>query len=214
MTYRELSMIEIKEILRLWLEGRSQRDVSRLTSVDRKTVRRYVETARGCGVDRSGEIAQLTEELLAAVVGGARPQRPRGRGASWEAMAAHHEQLKAWVDDGLTLTKIHMLLGRRGVVVAYRTLHRYATGELGFGRKRATVPVVDGDPGAEVQVDFGKLGLVPDPVTGKRRVVHGLIFTAVYSRYMFVYPTHRQTLEEVIAGFECAWPFSEVSSRP
>ena len=137
-------MIEIKEILRLWLDGRSQRDVSRLTSVDRKTVRRYVETARACGVDRNGDKAQLTDELLAAVVGGARPQRPHGRGASWDAMAAQHEQLKTWVDDGLTLTKIHMLLGRRGVVVAYRTLHRYATSELGFGRRRATVPVVAG----------------------------------------------------------------------
>jgi transposase len=40
-----------------------------------------------------------------------------------------------------------------------------------------------------------------------RRVVHGLIFTAVYSRHMFVYPTYRQTLAEVIAGFEAAWAF-------
>jgi hypothetical protein len=55
----------------------------------------------------------------------------------------------------VTLTKIHMLLGRRGVVVSYRTLHWYATSELGFGRKRATVPVVDGEPGAEVQVTSG-----------------------------------------------------------
>jgi len=29
------------------------------------------------------------------------------------------------------LTKVHTLLGRRGVVVSYRTLHRYATAELG-----------------------------------------------------------------------------------
>jgi hypothetical protein len=34
-----------------------------------------------------------------------------------------------------------------------------------------------------------------------------LIFTAVYSRHMFVYPTLRQTLEEVVAGFEAAWVF-------
>jgi transposase len=207
--YREVSVIEIKEILRLWLEGRSQRDVSRLTAVDRKTVRRYVETACACGIDRDGDVAQLTDELLAAVVGGARPQRPHGRGASWEAVAAQHEQLKQWIEQGLTLTKIHMLLGRRGVVVSYRTLHRYAKNELGFGRRRATVPVADGEPGSEVQVDFGKLGLVPDPVTGKQRVVHGLIFTAVYSRHMFVYPTHRQTLDEVIAGFDGAWTFFE-----
>jgi transposase len=207
MSYRELSMIEVKEILRLWLDGRSQREVSRLTTADRKTVRRYVETARACGVDRDGDVAQLTDELLGAVVSGARPQRPHGRGASWEALAGQHEQLKEWVDKRLTLAKIHMLLGRRGIVVSYRTLHRYATSELGFGRRRATVPVVDGEPGSEVQVDFGRLGLIPDPTTGTKRVVHGLIFTAVYSRHMFVYPTHRQTLDEVIAGFEAAWAF-------
>ncbi|GFG98033.1 hypothetical protein MTIM_39120 [Mycobacterium timonense] len=38
-------------------------------------------------------------------------------------------------------------------------------------------------------------------------MVHGLIFTAVYSRHMFVWPTYRQTLGEVIAGFEAAWVF-------
>ena len=45
---------------------------------------------------------------------------------------------------------------------------------------------------------------VGDP---RRRVVHGLIFTAVYSRHMFVWPTYRQTLQDVIAGFEAAWTF-------
>ncbi|MGQ4616098.1 hypothetical protein [Nocardia sp. R7R-8] len=55
----------------------------------------------------------------------------------------------------MTLTKIHVLLGRRGVVVSYRTLHRYATIELGFGQKRTTVRVADCEPGAEVQVTSG-----------------------------------------------------------
>jgi hypothetical protein len=34
-----------------------------------------------------------------------------------------------------------------------------------------------------------------------------LIFTAVYSRHTFVYPTYRQTLNDVITGFEAAWRF-------
>jgi hypothetical protein len=102
MTYRELSMIEVKGILLLWLDGRSLRDVSKLSAADRKTVRRYVETARACGLDRDGESVQLTDELLGAVAGGARPQRPTGRGASWQALAGQHEQLKAWTDAGLT----------------------------------------------------------------------------------------------------------------
>jgi transposase len=207
MAYREVSVIEIKEVLRLWLAGHSLREVTRLAGLDRKTVRRYVQAAQAAGVARGSGDGQLTEEVLGAVVAVVRPDRPRGNGASWEAIAAQREQLQAWLKQDLTLAKIHMLLGRRGVVVPYRTLHRFAVAELGFGRKQPTVRVADGKPGQEVQVDFGRLGLVPDPATGGRRVAQGLIFTAVYSRHMFVYPTLRQTLDAVVAGFEAAWVF-------
>ncbi len=136
------------------------------------------------------------------MIAGVRPSRPNGKSEAWETVAAQHDQIKGRLDQGLTLTKVHTLLGRRGVVVSYRTLNRYATTELGFGQRRSTVRVADCEPGAEVQVDFGRLGMLTDASDGRRRVVHGLIFTAVYSRHTFVYPTYRQTLNEVIAGFE------------
>ncbi len=172
-------------------------------------MRRYVDRARASGLDRDGGPDQLTDELIGAVIaGGVRPHRPAGKSLAWETIAAEHEQIKGWLKDGLTLTKIHTLLGgRRGVVVSYRTLNRYATTELDFGRRQATVPVADCEPGAEVQVDFGRLGMLTDAADGRRRVVQGLIFTAVYSRHMFVWPTYRQSLAEVIAGFEAAWVF-------
>jgi len=207
MTYREVSVVEVKEILRLWLDGRSLREVTTLAAVDRKTVRRYVEAGQAAGLCHDGGAGQLSDELLGAVVAAVRPARPRGIGASWEVIASHREQINTWIEQGLTLTKAHVLLERRGIAVPYRTLHRFAVAELGFGRRRPTVPIADGDPGVELQVDFGRLGLIPDPARGNRRVVHGLIFTAVYSRHMFVFPTHRQTLEEVIAGFDAAWAF-------
>lgn len=200
-------MIEIVEMLRLWLQGLGLREVARLSGTDHKTVRRYVDRARACGLDRDGGAGQLSDELIATVIAGVRPSRPTGKSLAWETIAAEHEQIKAWLKDGLTLTKIHTLLGRWGVVVSYRTLHRYATTELDFGRRQATVPVADCEPGAEVQVDFGRLGMLTDADDGRRRVVHGLIFTAVYSRHMFVWPTYRQTLADVIAGFEAAWEF-------
>ena len=207
MSYREVSVIEIVEMLRLWLQGLGLREVARLSGTDRKTVRRYVDRARACGLDRDGGDCQLTDELIAAVIAEVRPHRPTGKSPAWESIAAEHEQIKTWLKDGLTLTKIHTLLGRRGVVVSYRTLNRYATTELDFGRRQGTVPVADCEPGAEVQVDFGRLGILTDAIDGRRRVVHGLIFTAVYSRHMFVWPTYRQTLADVIAGFEAAWEF-------
>ena len=173
-------MIEIVEMLRLWLQGLGLREVARLSGTDRKTVRRYVDRTRACGLDREG--GQLTDEMLAAVIAGVRPSRPNGKSQAWETIDAQAEQITAWLKQGLTLTKVHTLLGRRGVVVSYRTLHRYATTELGLGQRQATVPVADCEPGSELQVDFGRLGLHTDAEDGRQRVVHGLIFTAVYSR--------------------------------
>ncbi len=91
--------------------------------------------------------------------------------------------------------------------VPYRTLHRFAVERCGFRARSTTVRVVDGEPGVECQLDFAQLGLLLDPVTGKNRRVHALIFTAVLSRHMFVWLTYSQTLTAVVAGCEAAWAF-------
>jgi len=77
----------------------------------------------------------------------------------------------------------------------------------GFGRTASTVRIADGEPGAECQLDFGCLGMLADPVTGRQRKAHALIFTAVYSRHMFVWLSFSQTLGAFIAGCEAAWAF-------
>ena len=59
----------------------------------------------------------------------------------------------------------------------------------------------------ECQLDFGYLGLLADPVTGRQRKVHALIFTACYSRHMFVWLSFTQTLAAFVAGCEAAWVF-------
>jgi transposase len=91
--------------------------------------------------------------------------------------------------------------------VPNRTLHRLCAQELGYRRQPPTVPVVDGKPGQELQIDFGRMGLMFDPQSGRRWAVWALIFTAVVSRHMFVWPSFRQTLENVIEGCEAAWAF-------
>ena len=209
MAFREVGVHEVKEVLRLWLRGEGLRSIARLARVDRKTARRYVEAAAGCGLDRAGGEAQLGDELLSAVAEQVRPHRSGGRGEAWALLAAHHARLKELLDQGLTVVKAGELLAREGVVVPQRTLHRYALEVLGYGRasRQGTVPVADCEPGAELQADFGRMGLLEDRATGRRRVTHALILTAVYSRHMFVYLTFRQDLAAVIAGFDAAWAF-------
>jgi hypothetical protein len=210
MAFREIQVHEIREVLRLWVRGEGQRSIERLAGVDRKTVRRYVGTAQACGLDRGGGEEQLGDDLLSAVAEAVRPHRADGHGQSWELLAAHHDELKALLDQDLTVVKAGELLARRGVVVPQRTLHRYALEVLCHGRgggRKTTVRVADCEPGAECQVDFGKMGLLPDGQAGRRRVVHALIFTAVYSRHCYVHLSFRQDLPAVIAGFDAAWAF-------
>jgi transposase len=210
MSFREVQVHEIREVLRLWVRGESERAVARLSLVDRKTVKRYVTAGVEAGVVRDGDEAQLTDGLIGQVCELVRPHRPDGHGAGWETLRAHHDQLKAWlVDEGLTVVKVHLLLARRGIEVPQRTLHRYALEELGVGRsaRRSTVRVADGEPGMEVQIDFGKMGLIFDTVTGRRRVCWALIFTAVYSRHSFVWLSFNQTVETLVDGCEAAWEF-------
>lgn len=205
MAFREVSVVQVREALRRWLRGDGERPIAAGVGVDRKTARRYITAAVELGVDRGGGEEQLTDELIGQVVERVRPHRPDGHGESWRVLLGEEERIKAWVRQDLTVVKIGILLARRGVVVPHRTLARFAVERCGAGRRSVTVRVDDPPPGVELQVDFGRLGLVPDGE--RRRVCWALIFTACFSRHQFVWPTFTQTTEDVIAGFEAAWVF-------
>lgn len=207
MAFREVDVTEVREVLRAWLAGQGLRKVAEQAGVDRKTARRYVQAAEEAGLLRDGGAAQLTDELIGQVVQAVRPARAGGHGSAWEALEAGQTQISEWVKQGLTVVKIGNKLERRGVIVPYRTLHRFAVERCGFGRSASTVRVADGEPGMECQLDFARMGLLWDADAGRRRVVHALILTAVYSRHMFVWLTFAQTLEAIIAGCEAGWRF-------
>jgi transposase len=195
-------------VLRLWLAGEGVRATARLVGFDRKTVRRYVDAAVGLGLVRDGSDEQLSDVFIGLVVEAVRPHRVDGHGAAWRLCEAHHDEITAWVAGDLTAVKMSELLARRGVEIPCRTVQRYVAEVCGRTRGRGpTVRVADGEPGDECQIDFGRMGLVFDPATGRDRVVQALIFTAVFSRHCFVWLTHRQTTETVIAGCEAAWAF-------
>ena len=212
MGFREVSVVEVKEVLRGWLEGSGLRTVAERAGVDRKTARRYVAAAQAAGLQRDARFADVDDVLVAQVVSAVRPARPNGHGTAWEALEARQAQIAVWLaGDGkdakpLSVVKVHELLSRQGCVVPYRTLHRFAAERCGFRVKDTTVRVADGEPGVELQVDFGHLGYLTGE-DGRRRKVHALIFTACYSRHMFVWLTYSQTLVAIIAGCEAAWTF-------
>jgi transposase len=205
MSFREITMQEISEVLRRWQAGQSARRIAREMGLDRKTVGRYVDEAKAGGLN-AGTV--VTEEVARSVTKDvqARPLCPPSR--QWQELAKQHEQIKTWLtgEHPLRLVRVHELLPADEVVVSYTTLRRYVQRELGWHKKQPTVRLDDPPPGQEAQIDFGLMGRITDE-EGVVRKLYALIVTLSSSRYMFVWPTLRQTTEEICAGLDAAWRF-------
>src|SRR6266851_5611736 len=187
MAYREVTMLEVKEVLRLWLDGVPKTRIAAQLRIDRKTVRRYVAAAVARGLAPGAGQAPLDDDALAAVLVSLRAPPERAQ--------------------GVRLSKARRLLARQGVEVPYATLHRFAVAELGFGRAAPSVPIADCGPGEEVQLDTGWMTLLAPDLFGKRRRFRAWIFTAVRSRHRFVWPVLSESTKTAIEACEAAWEF-------
>lgn len=200
MPFREVGMFDVKEVVRLHLAGVPRKQIASLVGVDVKTVRRYCREAERLGLTAPIDDVQF-ERLLMAL----QPAVERMHGEAWRLCDEQRAFIEQQLGSGLRLTKVRKLLQRRDVRVPYSTLHRYATEVLGFGRGAPTVPILDGKPGHEVQVDTGWVLALEDE--GRSRRKRAVIFTPSFSRYRFVYPIDHETTDEVIEACEAAWEF-------
>lgn len=206
MAYRELHMVEIKEVLRLWSRGHGLRTVACRTGVDRKTVRRYVEAARQAGLERAA--VGVDDGIVATVEAAVRPGPQAAIGSMREHLRAHEDAIRGWVQEGCHGPKLaRLVLRTTGVPVPLRTLQRFVAEDLGVESGQGdTVRVVDPEPGV-LEVDFLTLGEFTEIGTGVTRTLHAVLCTAGYSRHQFLWPCLGQTQDDLIEALEAAWTF-------
>lgn len=207
MAYREVTMVEVKEVLRQWLAGVGKKKIAARIGLDPKTVRKYVRAAEACDLAAGQGPAALTDDVLNAVVATLAGTPTRQHGEAWQRCQEHRAVVEQKLGAGVRLSKVRRLLLRDGIDIPYSTLHRFAAVELGFGRKAATVPVVDGRPGEELQVDTAWMTLLEPDGSGRRRRFRAWIFTPNVSRYRFVYTCWSESTASAIEACEAAWEF-------
>jgi len=213
MGYREYGMWEILEVLRRHQRGESKRRIAAATGHTRVTVRRYVATAQQLGWKVDHEPSEeLARDVVARLQPGPRAS-PSEIITSEQKLVVHVEQIRRWLHPpeekrGLRLTRIRTLLKQQHAVdVSYSGLRRFAQAYCKFGGRTLTVRMAETAPGEIAEVDFGQLGRMLDPQSGKQRVLYALIITLAFSRHQYVYITHSQNLREVVNGLENAWEF-------
>ena len=214
MGHKEYSVTNIIDLLRRAKAKDSFRRIAGATGMSRNTIRSYLRLADTLGFNDTvpdERLADIAAAIIRTVHGDEAKASEPGACA---VLLPHREVIADWLEnDKLTLTKAHIKLGRMGIVVTYSTLYRYAREVLGFGGQKVTVRMADTLPGEVAQVDFGKMGLVFDPVSARNRVLHALIVTMVLSRHQYVYLTHLQDFKALITGMEEAWEFFDGVTR-
>jgi hypothetical protein len=125
MPYRELTMIDVKEVLRRWSAGQSDRRIGREAGINRKTVARYTDAATRLGLARGRELTDDEVHGVAQCVQSRLLAAPSGE---WNDVMQHRERIERWLAGNaqtrpLRLTKVHTLLVRdHGLRASYDTL--------------------------------------------------------------------------------------------
>src|ERR1700737_4560958 len=127
MAYREVTMLEVKEVLRLWLKGVPKKRIAFQRGLDPKTVRRQIELAQECGLSRQVGEEALTDELLLGLAEKLRPAVAHSKGEGWQRCEQHRTFIQGHLERHVKLSKIRKLLRRQGVLVSYASLWRFAT---------------------------------------------------------------------------------------
>jgi len=182
MSFRELTMINVREVLRRWQAGQGARRIARESGTDRKTVARYIASAQSCGLDPQSEQSRRGGGGgRAARAGASAPRAIVDVEADRSATSAHRSMAarrRAAAAPGARTRATRARRRRRH----YTTLRRYVHRELGWREPPVTIRLDDPPLGQEAQIDFGLMGHIVD-ADGKRRRLWVLIVTLTASRY-------------------------------
>lgn len=192
-------MNHLRDLIYRLRAGESERRIARDLGISRPTVHRYHLLAEQHGFLSPG--SPLPEETALRAALGPAPRPPR----TPSSVLPFAETVAALLAQGVEITAIYQRLRENyGYTGSYSAVRRYVQRQRPT-QSRAVVRVHTA-PGEEAQVDFGPVGLLFDPVTGRYRQAYVFVATLCYSRHQHAelvfdqkvatwISLHRRTLE-------------------
>ena len=193
MAGRRTEVLDVREMVRRFKLGESDRQVAQDLGANRRTVQKYRKLARQEGwlkrqdLPTSGEIELRLAKLS--------PQTIFGPESSVES---HRKIVTTLHETGVeTMAIFQILKDRHGFQGSYSAVRRFV-GRLAPPAPEAFVRV-ETDPGEEVQVDFGTAGRIYDPREGHERKAWVFVMTLSWSRHQYAEVVFDQRVETWIA---------------
>ena len=168
MARRVIHMNEVMEILYHWHQGASIKGMTRSLGYDRKTVRRYLRAAEKVGLKRDEPFPD-EQEMCGRLKALLEKSTLVRQAPAKEMLCGYRDEIEKLLKEKEMTAKqvMRLLVERHGLKVSYASVLRYLGEQFDLGGPEATVHL-ETAPGNESQVDFGYVGRMRDPESGKR----------------------------------------------
>jgi transposase len=171
-------MNHIQDIIRRLQMGESERRISRDMKISRVTVRKYHKIMKETGSLESPGVQTSGDELREALGPGV--QAPR----QISTVEPYRETILNWLKQGVEMTAIWLRLRENyGYKGGYSSIRRFVH-RLETKEPEAFIRVHT-EPGEDMQVDFGSVGQLYDPVSKRLRTAYVFVATLCYSRHQY-----------------------------
>jgi transposase len=180
MAGRRKNVLDVREMVRRFNLGQSDREVAWEMGTNRRTVAKYRKIARTEGWLNRPELPEGAQiEARLAALG---PPSPRGPESGVEPYRARVVELR---DKRVEVAAIWLILkDHHGFGGSYNAVLRFVH-RLEPRSPEAFVRM-EVDPGDEAQVDFGHTGKRFDPAAGRWRKAYTFVMTLSFSRHQYV----------------------------
>lgn len=189
MPYKEVKIMELKEILRRLKAGQSINKISVNTGRDRKTIRKYITLLHHSGIKLSE--VDLNDHNLIAVISEILQQTKR-KAEKQEIFLPFKAEINDLLNNPkhkLKLKSVYEVICKRHdlhEISSYSSFKRFARNNQLKEKSRDITCRIESAPGNQLQVDYGKMGILYAWLTGKKRTVYAFIGTLSYSRHKYV----------------------------
>jgi transposase len=189
MAYRRITVMDLRELIRLLRAGESDRRIAELLGHNRRTIIRYRQWATEQRL-LTGELPtpatlqRLLHDTLPPVLP---PQQT-------SSVARYADEIRVMRERGMEVAAIRgRLEERHGHPISYSAVWRFVR------RMEPTTPNpvvrIEVAPGSEAQVDFGYAGLHLDPTTGQLRKSWVFVMVLSWSRHSYAEVVFDQRVE-------------------
>lgn len=201
MAYNHLETMDIYNLVARWHAGYTISQISRTLKLDRKTVRAYLKQAEAVGLSRNEALPEKAEllKLFQTFLPANQRHSPVRK-----LLLPHKDEIMNLIADKThplkPKTAYEVICARHELKVSYGTFKRFLHAHAAEIIPQQSTCRFETEPGEEAQIDYGKLGLLYDPLRQKKRTVYAFIATLSFSRLKFVDLVYRQDQRSFIAS--------------